>query len=68
MNKKRLLAALAIAVVLFATFCFGCLVSRLLNCLPFPWDLAVLAVVGITIIVYIWLDGLLKKGGKNGED
>ena len=68
MNIYKLIAAL----ILMAVFIIGALVSRMLNLLPFPWDIisnGALALTGLTIIIYIWIGKLEKrKGGSNGGD
>ena len=72
MNIGKLLAALIIAVTLAVAFGIGVMISRLLNLLPSPWDLVsngIFALLGLTMIVYIWLGKIDEKGGsEHGED
>lgn len=72
MNIYKLIAALIAALILMAVFFIGALVSRMLNLLPFPWDMVsngTLVLAGLTVIIYIWIGKLEKrKGGPNGED
>lgn len=72
MNIYKLIAALILALILMAVFIIGALVSRMLNLLPFPWDIisnGALVLAGLTVIIYIWIGKLEKrKGGSNGED
>lgn len=72
MNIYKLIAALILALILMEVFSIGALVSRMLNLLPFPWDIisnGALALTGLTVIIYIWIGKLEKrKGGSNGED
>lgn len=71
MNKGKLLAALIIAMILAVAFGIGVMISGLLNLLPSPWDFisnGIFALSGLTVIVYIWLGKLEKKGGSHGED
>lgn len=72
MNIYKLIAALILALILMAVFFIGALISRMLNLLPFPWDIisnGALVLAGLTVIIYIWIGKLEKrKGGSNGED
>lgn len=72
MNIYKLIAALILALILMEVFFIGAVVSRMLNLLPFPWDIisnGALALTGLTIIIYIWIGKLEKrKGGSNGGD
>ena len=72
MNIGKLLAALIISVTLAVAFGIGVMISRLLNLLPEPWGFisnGIFALSGLTMIVYIWLGKLEKKGGsEHGED
>lgn len=72
MNIYKLIAALILALILMVVFFIGAVVSRMLNLLPFPWDIisnGALALTGLTVIIYIWIGKLEKrKGGSNGGD
>lgn len=71
MNIYKLIAALILALILMEVFSIGALVSRMLNLLPFPWDIisnGALVLAGLTVIIYIWIGKLEKrKGGDDGN-
>lgn len=71
MNIYKLVAALILALILMMVFFIGTLVSRMLNLLPFPWDMisnGALVLAGLTVIIYIWIGKLEKrKGGDDGN-
>lgn len=71
MNIYKLIAALILALILMVVFFIGAVVSRMLNLLPFPWDIisnGALVLAGLTVIIYIWIGKLEKrKGGDDGN-
>lgn len=69
MNIYKLIAALILALILMVVFFIGAVVSRMLNLLPFPWDIisnGALVLAGLTVIIYIWIGKLEKR--KEGSD
>lgn len=64
MNKYKLIAAFIIALTLMAAFILGKVISDILFLIPSPWGLianGLLALAGITVIVYWWIGKLEKK-------
>lgn len=71
MNIYKLIAALILALILMEVFSIGALVSRMLNLLPFPWDIisnGALVLAGLTVIIYIWIGKLEKRKGNSDEN
>lgn len=71
MNIYKLIAALILALILMAVFFIGALISRMLNLLPFPWDIisnGALVLAGLTVIIYIWIGKLEKRKGNSDEN
>lgn len=74
MSVGNLLATLIIAVVLLGALYLDFLISVLISALPSPWGFisnSIVAVLGLTAIVYVWLGKLEKKkkvGTEHGKD